>query len=569
MSGFPLNSVRDAQRFRNAYLGTLSLQQEINTKNFNANALYKRTGVVPTEISDYRSTSEKLADIARLRIAVRGQLREIADSSNAEDIAQEMTTDQVQFVAQNIDALIKELKPKYKLGIVKDIFIPYLVRYMNGEMDTRIAKAGLSTKVNAEPEVAVDLPTDKVPEELVSKMETYSKVLLIEENIRGNVAGHPNENALIQELVSILGSLPPKESLADEVQSLQTLPLDEKRMGANKIIRDLDSVDEVFENISRFYERIGTRGRISTPIGRQSLSRLEAGELPRPNDTPNVELPLLAGKSMYYPDKPLENASNAVLKEYIDNYIDLRPYSTQETREQAGPTLKALTFFIRNKPFTPSLLKNMKQKNIQMYETITTGYSKSTQQVSTPSSQASMGSLFGSPFPTTPVVAESKTGSGMRGRGIGQQEQYAKLGRYHIVLPKLRDDIVAIHNTQYKALPQYKTQRVSVDVGNVLRKIVGGGSPSFDDLSKLNENDKSVLDHIARVTKMAVELPTPSNDKEDANQFEIMKGEIMAGNDSKEMIKRFKVLILKMSHNGRLPKSQCKDLLIELAELGY
>jgi hypothetical protein len=39
MSGQPLNKPRDAQRFRNAYLGTLSLQQEVDLKNYNAKAV--------------------------------------------------------------------------------------------------------------------------------------------------------------------------------------------------------------------------------------------------------------------------------------------------------------------------------------------------------------------------------------------------------------------------------------------------------------------------------------------------------------------------------------------------
>lgn len=69
--------------------------------------------------------------------------------------------------------------------------------------------------------------------------------------------------------------------------------------------------------------------------------------------------------------------------------------------------------------------------------------------------------------------------------------------------------------------------------------------------------------------KSAFNVPTPKDDREDLNQFEIMKGEILSGNDSTELITKFKVMIMKLTHNGRLPKGQAKDLLFSLVELGY
>ena len=53
------------------------------------------------------------------------------------------------------------------------------------------------------------------------------------------------------------------------------------------------------------------------------------------------------------------------------------------------------------------------------------------------------------------------------------------------------------------------------------------------------------------------------------DEFEVMKGEIMAGNDNKDMIKKFKILILKLSNSQLLPKSQVREILVDLASMGF
>ena len=113
---------------------------------------------------------------------------------------------------------------------------------------------------------------------------------------------------------------------------------------------------------------------------------------------------------------------------------------------------------------------------------------------------------------------------------------------------------------------------MSLPVANVIRKIVNGDRPSFNDLKSLKEEDKVVLDEIVKKCQInggELDLPEPSDNREDLNQFEIMKGQLINGNDSKELVKKFKLLIMKLGHLGRLPKGQVKDLLYELAQIGY
>jgi len=102
--------------------------------------------------------------------------------------------------------------------------------------------------------------------------------------------------------------------------------------------------------------------------------------------------------------------------------------------------------------------------------------------------------------------------------------------------------------------------------------MLGGAIPTYSDISKLSEPEKAYLHKVSQKSNILdkFDIPAPSKDNQDkdVHQFEVMRGEIMAGNDSKELIKKFKIHILKLSRNGTLPKREVQEILEELLELG-
>jgi len=143
MSGQPNRNPSDADKFRQQYLANLDLRARLDDVNLQANKVYKRTGQLPVEPSDFRTTEEKLADIERLKVEVRSKLSEITDGKEANKIVQELTPKQMLFYAQSADAINKELKPKYRLGIYAEIFEPFLVNYMNTQANVNGIETGL------------------------------------------------------------------------------------------------------------------------------------------------------------------------------------------------------------------------------------------------------------------------------------------------------------------------------------------------------------------------------------------------------------------------------------------
>jgi hypothetical protein len=157
--------------------------------------------------------------------------------------------------------------------------------------------------------------------------------------------------------------------------------------------------------------------------------------------------------------------------------------------------------------------------------------------------------------------------------GIKPNPQFIPLGRYVVNNKKLHDNIVTIKTVKGTNVIGYPSTKVSPLLTRVIKNIIGGGLPSYEDMSKLSEAEKQYLHKLSKKSDILdkVNIPAPSKDQEDKenHRFEVLKGEILSGNDSKELVKEFKLLILKMSKQGNLPKTQVAELLTDLAELGY
>jgi hypothetical protein len=183
--------------------------------------------------------------------------------------------------------------------------------------------------------------------------------------------------------------------------------------------------------------------------------------------------------------------------------------------------------------------------------------------------------------------AKAPTGKGIRGRGLSRkpkaikinpeggikpQDEYVSLGRYVINKHKLNKNIVSIR-TKTGHSAKLPVRRVSDSMSAVVKTILGGGMPSFDALEKLTDDEKNYLHKLSKqsniIDKLSIPTPNKSQLDKDINEFEIMKGQIMNGNDNNEYIKKFKLLLMKLINQDVLPRNQGKEILIDLASLGY
>ena len=156
--------------------------------------------------------------------------------------------------------------------------------------------------------------------------------------------------------------------------------------------------------------------------------------------------------------------------------------------------------------------------------------------------------------------------------GIMKQKRYIPFGRYVINRHQLNNkDILMIKTIKGGAITNLPTIKISNSLSNVFQRMLGGQLPSFDDLSDLCADDKNHLHHITKKCDINVSVPTPNKDKlqQEMNRFDILKGEILAGNDNKDMVKEFKIMLLRFMNDNRLPRRQAQEILTDLVAMGY
>jgi hypothetical protein len=158
-------------------------------------------------------------------------------------------------------------------------------------------------------------------------------------------------------------------------------------------------------------------------------------------------------------------------------------------------------------------------------------------------------------------------------KGIKADKTYIPFGKYTINNQKLAGGTLMIKTMKGGAIPKLPTIGISPALGGIIKKMIGGGLPSYNEMSELSDDEKNTLYKVFKLSQIdkADLLPSPdkTKDEQEMNRFQILKGQIQAGNDNKELIKEFKVMLLKFINGGKIPKAQGMDIITELMAMGY
>lgn len=626
MSGQPYINPLDPAKFRQQYLANLALRANIDDANLQANKVYKRTGA-PTQPTDTRTTAEKQADLYRLRIEVRSKIGEIADGANADKIVQQLDDDQLRFLSDQLPFIVADLKPKYRTGILAEIFIPYFEKYMNQYQKTKGVNSGLQQETGDQ-----ILLNQQI---IMANMASKSDINDIDDAIRE--LGVQNSNmgkAISRNLANIqdvLDYLP--ETMVELDRADNAILKSQIQSTLNDIVKDLPTKGELNElvrqlaiaqgrmNVAGVEQILGRieeitdaggdiRGEIQVLQQLLAQAKAERGEasanrpaVAQAQDTRSLSTFIFttpSGNRFRYIDP--DEIGSAIKKNDLDLYLTQlenvisaarlyggTPKRDVKTKGQIKAFLEARDEVIRQE-----LEQVMAQSNIQEAEVIGT---------------------FGSPEPKSksrrPVVElEEIEEEGVGGRGIKSKvikvgrglarpahnpfqrtdvltphididmsagvkptPRFVPFGRFVINKDRLEKDIIAIKRPAGSVVQELPSKRVSRALGGVVRKMVGGQIPSFDDINKLDKDEQEYLHHLASKSHLLdkINIPTPKkdDDERDINQFEIMRGQILAGNDSEDLVKKFKQLILRMADRDLIPRRQVKELLVMLTQNGY
>lgn len=160
------------------------------------------------------------------------------------------------------------------------------------------------------------------------------------------------------------------------------------------------------------------------------------------------------------------------------------------------------------------------------------------------------------------------------GKGMGTTD-LLPFGKYALNTLQLHKQKLGLKTRNNNAVKKYPVQNVSQDVAHILTSI--GYQEAFD-VSTLDDNDKSFLYELLDYAEVPVNLPRQKGaghgeaadckDK-DLHRFELLKGQVLAGNNAKEVVDELKLLIVKLINEDRIVRKQGQNLLTDLVSLGY
>ena len=431
-----------AEQFKRRYLATLNKEISNQTKNYDANRVFKQTGQSTAVPVDTRSITEKTADLEGLKVLLRAELRKITDAANANSILEQLEPNEIEFAYQQFAAIEREMKSRFRTGVPAEAFTAFLERYIRQYEKTAGVEDAFDTQL--EEELAPIREALNVPPR------------------RGRVAvegatGDYNSQ-FGEELPPVnWAGIKPKEGRA-------------------------------------LWSRM--RAELARQYGARE-NNLTQGQIDR-----RAEL-------KYKIDKSNMNASFEKIKQWCaENPNDWNLFR--------------------------DILAGIGGRGIRG------------------------GSV------AVAVVGKPR-------RGIVPKD-LVPFGRYFVDACKLDDDIVHLKKPCGVNVPEVPTRKVSKEVCSIMKGIVGGKLPQYDDIEPLNDEDRAYLHKVVKLAKLnnQVRIPEPNKDAKKAEQerFELMRGQILAGNDNPMLIKEFKLLVLKYVKEGRIPKREANEVLYELMALG-
>ena len=151
---------------------------------------------------------------------------------------------------------------------------------------------------------------------------------------------------------------------------------------------------------------------------------------------------------------------------------------------------------------------------------------------------------------------------------IEKPKSYFPFGRYALNRNKLEQGILMVRSASGAVVPKVPTQKISKNICDILKVILSNSVPTYESINALVDTDKDILHKILKEAHIHhISTPSPNISKQEADyrRFTVLKGELMAGQNSPIAIKELKRLIIKLMSQDLLPKREATQALVELA----
>lgn len=151
-----------------------------------------------------------------------------------------------------------------------------------------------------------------------------------------------------------------------------------------------------------------------------------------------------------------------------------------------------------------------------------------------------------------------------------KSNKYLEFGKFIINMNLLNKNILLLkYKNSYAPIPNLRRTMISDDLKNMVFYLLDTGEINYQTGMSLNNLEKEIFDILISKSGLNIMLKYDKNKmKEDLDliieQYEILKGEIIAGNDNPKIIKDLKDILRKLVKYKKVSQSDAEDILKEL-----
>jgi len=616
----------DSAKYREQYLSNLRLQASNNQLNMNANMIYKNTGQTPSRPPDMRTTTERAGDIEALKVDLRSKLGTITDGVIASQIIGELDQYQIRFAVDNWEIITGDMRKMFATGVPTSAFVAYLNRLIYKYQITDGVETGLQQSSGnaillSNTQLLYGLPREQIwtaLDNVLSRIQSGGiNVSEVRDRMKETASLIPtraeqdlvatlpfNRRAEVMDLATqIYNNFPSNTAISDIIGELNIGLANRDKRYTEKVLGDLN--DLITTDPSVLDQMAELRGIMADIVAEREGNRLREGateeyetgftfeddEIPDGNVNPTQP-------SFSTIEEVVGNIGKKPPKKVVESPVEVPQKIAREQWDALGAKKRQqkADFLNTRLAFNPDLsLRDTKGREYGVENDKFFSPTKNTNaDLNTAYDEymvVSEEGSIGSGIKKSAVIVE-KPKSRMNGRGlrpkiekpyrqsiahlvdkpIDKPKPYTPFGRYYINKHRLEGEgIIAFRQPSGNTIHTLPTEKISKTLAKVMKTLVGKGIPSYEDIGELTKAEQNKLHHICKVCQInnpAVPKMKGAGEQED-DRFEILRGEIIAGNDNAKIAKEFKVMLMKFMNEGRIPRRQANEILQELLALGH
>ena len=166
-------------------------------------------------------------------------------------------------------------------------------------------------------------------------------------------------------------------------------------------------------------------------------------------------------------------------------------------------------------------------------------------------------------------LSSKKVGKGI---SVSDTPTYLSFGKYVIHMGHLLDKNVA--NFKYPSLgsiPSIKPLTIGEDYKDFILDTLDNQKPNERLFNKLTQDEQRHFERVVSgaglVDAFKLKRTRTAQEKNDTERFELLRGEVMAGNNSEKVLKELRGLIVRFINEGRIHQREGTTMLMEISAL--